>query len=76
LVGGEDDGGGEEVVALAKKSGVIVGGTEAGEEVEAEGFERFFEARNGKGIRNGAAGALSDLCHSELGSIKPIFELY
>lgn len=38
LIGCEDDGGGEEVIALAKEGGMVVGGTEAGEEVEAEGF--------------------------------------
>jgi len=43
LIGCEDDGGGEEIVALAEKGGVVVGGTESGEEVEVEGAEMFFQ---------------------------------
>src|SRR5437870_4772448 len=45
LIGREDDGGSEEGAALAEKSGVVVGGTEAGEEVEAEGSNFFLKPR-------------------------------
>jgi len=50
LIGCEDDGGGEEVAALAEKSGVVVGGAKAGEEVEAEGFDLFFQECEIEGI--------------------------
>jgi len=50
LIWGEDDGGSEEVAALAEEGGVVVGGTEAGEEVEAEGFYVLFEAGEVEGI--------------------------
>ena len=44
LVCGEDDGGCEESAGFAESGGVIVGGAEAGEPVEAEGFEVGVEA--------------------------------
>jgi hypothetical protein len=51
LAGGEDDGGGVEVAALAEERGVVVGGAEAREEVQAEGFELFAQAGEVEGVR-------------------------